>query len=632
MTRRVRLGFGLATVLVACESASSLDADVPPAVAWLAAAAVVPDTNEVSSSTILQPAGAKLALSRLETNDLWILGFEAEPIDRLRFVVEAMGSDFEQLRSAAPLASPDACIEQLPAPSWGRFIGPLGASREVPRGEVPPFRAPWLSGVCAPEPDVPGRDADMLSPLSLEVNGKFCGRDALSQTGCDLEFRWERCNIGAQPPLDLRREWDDRVCVVRESECVPMEKGELGLRSAGFRCEPSSSSPLELRIHRPKSPEDVSFVRAEHVRVIDGALPELPPTDWITPDLLQRNHLSAMLELDTRVVVSTHPSERCGLVCPEPAVTQLVFVDRDSMEIVRTATAPPCLTRLAPHPEGGFVGAFQREHTSFDVARFDDGGRVVATTHLMDAPAEPPALWIAGLEYLPELDRYVVILAPNNRAVREIVHSDNHILLFDRELAVVSRGGLPFLGDRVAITSATRVSTPSGDRLLLEEDAGGRYLLTDLEVTEIQRSAGLPVGVGLSRRTHAVLQLDDERLLFAAGGDLPVLGEVFPSSENNVRLLAHQFEALAESSVLAPFGPDVVLAVVRPQASGAEAIYLSRFDTRAFRFLPGSPRLRMPDGSDPGAATRSLVDSKGRIWLGFARSPFLTRLEPSAAD
>ncbi|MBI2373560.1 MAG: hypothetical protein HYV07_06130 [Deltaproteobacteria bacterium] len=72
----------------------------------------------------------------------------------------------------------------------------------------------------------------------------------------------------------------------------------------------------------------------------------------------------------------------------EAGPSRIWFVDPGSLEVTRTATAPPCLTQLAPDPIGdGFVAIFRPSSTTHAVGRFDESGRLVEAT---EAPGGGP--------------------------------------------------------------------------------------------------------------------------------------------------------------------------------------------------------------------------------------------------
>ena len=305
-------GLWALVLLWGCESLVGLQPEVPGEVAWLAAAAIDPDTDLVSSSTHLQPVGDPFALAHDDSHDLWLLGFDADPVEELRSVVKDAGFDFEALVKSAPLGDSHPCLERLPPPVWGRFTGASGAARETAPAELPRFRAPWLFQICKQLPLGPNQDSETLSPLSLEVNGRFCGREALRQTGCELEFRWDLCGAGGVPATKLRLEWDQRMCPEAGPACTQVELDPRHPAATTFRCEIGGVAPTELRIHRPEPTVVDEFVRAEHVRVFKGDLVDAPDVVSAAPEVLNTNHLSAILELEGEIVVSTHLESRAG--------------------------------------------------------------------------------------------------------------------------------------------------------------------------------------------------------------------------------------------------------------------------------------------------------------------------------
>ncbi len=102
---------------------------------------------------------------------------------------------------------------------------------------------------------------------------------------------------------------------------------------------------------------------------------------------------------DGRIVVAQHADDGDGLMfCDDPGPSTLSWVDPETLQVTHTATAPPCLIRIAADDNDGLYGAYGGEAPK--LARFDAQGTLVEQLPLQ-LPTTPVPVFVTSLVVTP---------------------------------------------------------------------------------------------------------------------------------------------------------------------------------------------------------------------------------------
>jgi hypothetical protein len=249
---------------------------------------------------------------------------------------------------------------------------------------------------------VPRLAANICDPLKFEFEAASrppiaCGDFAVEAVGCRASVV-SSCAYGFKAATSLRL--NGEVCALTESsgDCSPAETKSPAV--AAMECDSRGlTATIDLF---PAAPPRFSITARKSL------LGDRPVHVSLGTDVLRaRTWLSDMLLLnDEVVVVDGNGLGMLGCARPDTA-SRLVFLNMDTLEVVRTATAPPCLARLERDPQGGFFGVFGNEE--LQIARFDNLGRVRSSSSLSIGPisaladlavsvSDPPVIAVAVFE------------------------------------------------------------------------------------------------------------------------------------------------------------------------------------------------------------------------------------------
>lgn len=102
---------------------------------------------------------------------------------------------------------------------------------------------------------------------------------------------------------------------------------------------------------------------------------------------------------DGRVVVAQHADDGDSLIfCDDPGPSRLSWVDPESLQVTHTATAPPCLIRIAADDNLGLYGAYGGENPQ--LGRFNAEGMLVEQLPLQ-LPTTPVPVVVTSLVVTP---------------------------------------------------------------------------------------------------------------------------------------------------------------------------------------------------------------------------------------
>ncbi|MBI4817542.1 MAG: hypothetical protein HY791_14875 [Deltaproteobacteria bacterium] len=301
----------------------------------LFAVLVFDSANEIIGSTGLLPS-AELTRAELPVDDqghLVLLGYESATLSL-------------QDDGAAPLAKAGPTEPLLPAPAYvGIDDDPDGELDPKPASFELDLTTPALSRCSASLGDLRVQPSCSAGPCAAQ----------LTQNGCQISLEASsNCKLG---DVDLR--------VSPNLEITHVTR-QIGVTA----CAPQVRSPASLSVGCTWESEACYF---------DAFDPALAPEFRVEPklaDVLAGERILAAVATRDGWLIASDPAT--DLECELPS--RLRLVDRDSFEVTRTTTAPPCVTALVTKGDSVF-GVFGS--TPQSVARFSATGEVVDSAPLV---------------------------------------------------------------------------------------------------------------------------------------------------------------------------------------------------------------------------------------------------------
>jgi hypothetical protein len=366
--RIARFALAFAAAASACKRSVRLDASPPPDAAY-AALLVLGTGGSVRASSPLEAwaAGDPLPIVARASDDAVIVAYTKDQLDRAGVL-----SLLDPGHPPAVLASVAGCAQRLPAPAWYARWSSADRIEAFTASTAPPLT---ISGAVLACPDLAN------APVAVELP---CGTSrcvpVVEHTGaCSLSLDLSACGIGR---VAATFDADGRACLDFSSTHWACAPGDVvpGARAA-YRCTSPQTCDLDLYVDPGSLHPPVTIDRA----ALFPAAPYLPrladTTPILVPDGIDSGYAFDLLIIKDRVVVSAVGDMIGRPVCPngQSAPGKLVFFDLESLAQITTATAPPCLGRLASVPgENVFLSAFI-EGGSWHIGRFDAAtGRLLA--------------------------------------------------------------------------------------------------------------------------------------------------------------------------------------------------------------------------------------------------------------
>lgn len=541
----------------------------------------------------------------------FLYGYTADALE------PALGRSPEDATIAGRLRSERGCEPRLPEASWQEALslpgGPELSARLAPRPT-----APWLSDQC---PDVSLRAAPTTFPSPVLRAGADATCAALrceaEARGCRLTWAWSGCLAGA-PASAGSIDYSGRVCGALPG-CV--ETAPRPGADAAFRCGlANGESDCRVDLYGPPRPLPAT---PEALELYPGR-ELIAPSDRLGRETLGRGLSWSMAALEDTIVVSgpgPAGQHQPAFACPPDEPSTLRFVDRASLAVVHTSTAPPCLLDLAAEPGGlSFVSAYG-SWPNVHVARFDPAGRELERRRLDDLPGLAPGIAYVALEVeVTSSGRVVLLMRDQTSGVgsRDVRHEVLVLLGVDLE---------PVSSSEVLDTELRHLTSAGEDRVIVADTRD--HSLRWLELPEFrERGRG-----GISNVNQAA-----EPLHFAAGGvDDALIGlgggygrfgrvswRAF--GERSLRPWAWG-EAEPTASAVWPLDPALRLVALRPgRWDGSPTLSLAAlalFAPNEARYIPLATLL-----GQYGAASQALSTREGDVWLLYPWVGRLVRVRP----
>jgi hypothetical protein len=317
-------------------------------------------------------------------------------------------------------------------------------------------------------------------------------------------------------------------------------------------------------------------------------------------------YLSGMQIVGAQLAVSTFEGLFDRYDCDNSTPTSIKLIDRDSMAIVRTASAPPCLNNIIADPIGpGLIGTFGG--SAPQIGRFDELGRLTASARVA-LSALRPGEW-------PEA---MLIFGDQSRLLVAYTSSDGdhtHFVYFDLATLMMTQS-VP------ALIQVRAMADLGADLFGVSDRIGGRVVLFDKMTAESRGGLMLGDRAGLSPDPGFILfHGPSSRTIAGTTGPAPGIQALSQTTLfGGARTVA--IDAVAWAMHEWPADRSRILVGITELAPALDA-YVTFFDPSAVRFEP------TPILIGSGAVSQALADPEGRVWLLLPWSASVVRIAPA---
>lgn len=587
-TRAVTMLLASLVAAGSCKNTETVETDAP-AEATFASVITFDEAGvfERSSRVVEWPAGTALDLVG-PSGRTFVLAWSAADL-------AARGLP---MPTAEPLRLATGCEQSIGSPTW---IGKWEDQRIVATATsvAPRLTASWVTDACERLSEMPPFAVDMRCLVSR------CELMATPVSRCRASLDMTTCGLGL---VEATVDAVGGVCLdfaASNASCLPRDEPTA---DGAYECtEPQCGLDVYFNPSRRPPPYQADLIEVVDDgdgKYIDPLLQEIP---LILPRVTFGGYLHDLLPLDDHLVVAHVPGVLPRRACPEHLAdnSKLSFIDQDTLEITRTATAPPCLQRLARDPTGrGFLATFAKGDQWY-VGRFDADGTKLAEADIRLPMVEDMMFWrvhqLVGIESLD----LVVILVSLGRSQSLLITLDlDTLTLRDR----MDAGG-PMSGYFMANESDRVLVVPIAETRIV------RYfdLVEGRRVFEVT----LPGVFDIRESTYDLYATANETLVVGKGDS-----EIHAVNRSNgVIDRAALYEADTAMITIRPFRDDQF--VVGGTTVGDWKAIVSIYDRSDNRFVAGAQFL------GHGIVNRLRRDALGRIWAMLPWAGRIARLTPN---
>ena len=321
------------------------------------------------SATPLVPWTPGTALPVITEGDAVVIGFTAQGIQSAG-LIDIVRRGTGQLRPAI------GCEQALPPPVFAMRWQADGTLTDHD-GEIRLTSNALIAGCDNRSPDARiAVDMRCPSPRCIVETERLarcrwrlglpqCGEDGVTTSGIGEMF----ATLHADDTLCLEFGESPWVCEPRPDD----------LADGAMMCSAPKPCPLEVYLEPGERPRPFTTKTATVVHSADYISSLVGGVPLFFPRAVLEGLIFDLAVLDGRVVVTAGQDDTGRDVCAayRHRSSRLFFVDSETVEVVGTATAPPCIHRLAPDPMGpGFIAPFERDDR-WHVGRFDAEGELV---------------------------------------------------------------------------------------------------------------------------------------------------------------------------------------------------------------------------------------------------------------
>jgi hypothetical protein len=563
----------IALFVSACSGPSVIDLvepGLPEGAAWIGAVGVDEGGAIATSSGLARISEGEASRLFMPSGDLVsieIYSYSETQISSVAATNDPSALWSGRLEEAGPMGRP------LPSPLFSERYTKDG----TPMG-APPMRALTASWVVSC-PRV--FDPSMMPLVDASCSPNACLGTA-SQEACRIEIDTASCRLG-----ELSGTVGSSGAVSLDpaafSNCTAIAARPPALLS--LACESSAGELCSIDLYSPGAAE---VITATTVKVEPDARP-FPEIDRPVLYVGVQGYLQGLAVLERELVVATSGDRVTVWPFCDPAIARRFrFLDLESLEVVRTATAPPCLTALAKDPGGdGFIATYGGDQHR--IGRFDPQGNLRRFVQVDDPRITGRHL--ASTMYVTQDPARIVVVYSWEGPGAEVL---TYLVALDPATLAVMRTSSELRGVVMVIGSA------GPNRAIFSDTTKDDVHLLDLRDLTVVQDRPLRSecndnsGIGpISMWYHPAT---DRVLVAATDNASPTMFFLSPDATTRCDR-ANFFETLAEGTAIAPWPADpsrMLLAVMAPRDSSAS---LALVEVAGRRVLPGST----PVGIGPAA-------------------------------
>jgi hypothetical protein len=364
-----------------------------------------------------------------------------------------------------------------------------------------------------------------------------------------------------------------------------------------------------------------------------------PASDTVSNQEAYQGYLADLAVAGDRIVVSSFggvANRDDQYACAVPTPSTLHFLDVETLQPIRTASAPPCLTRLLPSkPGSGFLGLSSSSSPdgtvwTYAIVTYDENGRTIArASHsiALDTVQRNYAYWAAGLVETVDVPPLYAALFGASFMMGDGRHGGHDLIhvLDPSSARIVETYDLFTIAGDHATCARSIVATPLPGRFAWVEDDLDlvRWIDNPVDALEVTGDPGEMTYHAAADRV-LVPSGDRTRAMMSGGrGDrgTGLLERFFP----------REHDAAMLSTAVWPNDKSLAIvggtsSVMRADGSWDRPAYVALFDPgsrdkmTSARFLPGMQRVGF------GAIHRMVDDGRGRILLLLPWSGHLVRI------
>jgi hypothetical protein len=559
-----------------CIEASPLEVNAPAQVEYVA---LLDTAGGVISGSELAPwpKGQGLPILGRQSADALIVGYSAQELRG----AGALDKDGTLATGRVRLAR--SCEPALPVPSWASRWTAGGVLEDFDAATLPPLSTTGLADSCV-ELDVSTISVD-LDCLDLPCESYLVEKVDRCGLSIDLSSCGDRLVFGRLQPnggvcLD-RTAAEQDSCEARASFPVARPPFSLLRKKIG---DAPATMPDFLRFNELLLPDFLFFGSIYDLAIVEGRL-------WVAAGTSARDVCRGNADL----------------------AGSLVMLDLETLELVATATVPPCLTRIAASSADRAVAVFV-ENEAWTLGQLDGDG-VLGLREVLEAPVSTHRL--VDLEVLPESNAVAVLF---NIAAEDGKTGDGGNILLVHALD--------------DLRERQKVTWPRGQRWAMTPSGGpGLLAIADhherrLEWWHVETGTAAPALV-LPRRDGFVY---DDSLLDVVSFE----GEVWVhATRNPLVMIAEERGALLDrdyfyeqkidpvTSARWTTGQDRLLVSGTATDGTLHRAYVSIYDRAERRFLPGTFEL------GAGIAAKMIPGPGGRVFALLPWAGEIVRVDPA---
>ncbi|MCK6549460.1 hypothetical protein L6R52_26710 [Myxococcota bacterium] len=590
-----------ALTLAACDRDARVFFDhtkIPDDVAWIGAIVTDAEGSYVTATGLVPVDDGPLRFDALPARGT----LAVELLGWTRATIEAIGGPPSEAALAdGQLREAEGCDPVLPGADWGARLDEDGAT--LPALPTPRrLNTQWLDTTC---PSLVGRLASDVRCQLLP-----CGYFE-TQSGCTLTVELAPCNQGSHR---FQVDWRGELCALESSlpECSFVEARTPAI--ASLDCVDPSRCEVDVyrRVDGPFEADTVPLLTGAPQRE-QSEVGEFAVRAWMP----RTGYVSGLAVLRDHVAVTTNDGVFLDRTACSDVPTRTYFVDRATMQVAGTATTPPCLRELLAWPSGRGLWGVAGSTRARSLVELDETGRLLGQ-HPLVLPESDVRGYESTSILLTRDRRQLFVLFHWMRSRAPMDEPDHGATIVALDPATWTQRVLYDQTPRIAWA----MTEGDEDQLALVDESDDAVRFVDV-TSGIETIDARELFHVTSISSGAIMYYAPNRTFLVPTVGIEPVMHVLRLEEGNAEPITF-FEHDAGPMFAAPWPPSpdfVAVASATPGQRGPRNVYISLFDPRTRRFLPGSTRIGW---GLPG----QLTSDGEHLWVTLPWEGSLVRITP----